>query len=227
MNTLDSLIPEYLRPRVWGHVNLEAAARRTFSADNGINPLIDPVFAESWVEYLHRAMGIDASYGGYMEDRRWMHRQQYMDENNRVHLGIDINGLGGATRISCPVPFRLMDKRHDKDQNGGWGGRVILLHQGEGKYRNYFLVFGHLHESIWDDLIVGETYPAGTNIGSIAFHEHNGNWFPHLHIQAQNPSMPIDFDTLDGYGNIGEIADLIHRYGNPYPNPLEVLDIHR
>ena len=187
-------------------LNLNAEALTTFVAFEP-NPLIDPIFCKHWVEHLHRKNGVKYSYGGYMENRRYLWRQTYLQPDRSIHLGIDIN-VPEFSLVLCPVPFTVLEIFSDTDQNGGWGQRVLVSTE------NGLVIFAHLYGC---QLTVDEHYSSFSCIGSVAPSQFNGGWFPHLHIQGLRSTSLLT--KLDGYS---------HKYAEmekDYPNPLTILGL--
>lgn len=184
----------------WGKLDF---GKESLAVTDEPNPFLDPKFCGEWAEKLHKRDGIDFSYGGYLEDRSNLWRGHYMKPDHAWHLGIDYNVPVG-TPIHLPFNAPLIASVMDRDQNGGWGGKLIF------KRLDKFLIIGHLAK---EGLAakVGMNYSAGSIVGRIGATEENGNWFPHLHVQGvAGRNEPRE---VDGYGKLysGIEAD--------YPNP--------
>jgi hypothetical protein len=188
-------------------IDLDAEARRTFLPTE-INPLVDSLFCAEWIDLLRRQRIVSYTHGGYLEDRRFLWRGSYLSPQASVHLGVDVNVAAG-TPIFCPVPFSVEHRWHDPDQQGGWGGRMIV---GIGQA---YLIFAHLELNAMLDK--GRTYPAGTRIGNVAKSDRNGNWFPHLHLQGLRDLKRLD--KIDGYGPANAANSVV------YPHPAKVLGL--
>ena len=199
-----------------GVVNLDTAARRLYgvAADASINPLLDPGVAQAMVDTLHRELGVEWSYGGYLEDRAFLLRGTYLDEQaGYLHMGIDCNTPPG-TVVATPFEGEVVDLFDDRDERQGWGPRVIVA---TGEPRAPYLVFGHLGPHRHS---VGTRLQAGESVGEIAPPPFNGFWFPHLHLQilserAFRRHAETRFLNLDGYGHPIDRAELIEDYPDP------------
>lgn len=192
------LFPE-LSDRRWMPINLDEHARHWMHRGDK-NPLLDPQTCADWVNSLHAEYDVEFSYGGYMEDRSFLWRGHYMLPGAAWHLGIDYNVPQG-TAVHLPVDADLITSELDTDQNGGWGGRLIF------RVGKYYLILAHL------TAMVRETrkYKAGDLVGLIGTFPDNGNWFPHLHVQAVNAGLG-SISTIDGYSRLyGGIENEIPR----------------
>lgn len=186
-------------------ISLDKEARKMFNQAEP-NPLADPGFCAAWVEYLSRTHGNRFTYGGYMEDRRFLWRNTYLTPPHTTHLGVDVN-LPMGTPIVCPIEFELLEAFYDGDQNGGWGGRVLV------ETKHGLVLFAH----IVTGLACKKYYRGNTIVGYIADQSCNGGWYPHLHVQAINDIRLMK--NLDGYSRM--YKDI----RKDYPNPLPLLGI--
>jgi len=187
-------------------------------ADPAVNPLLDPQICQRMVAECHRARGVDWSYGGYFEDRRRLWRGSYLAvRGGFLHLGVDFNvpqGTWVATVEEALVT--LVDE--DADLDGGWGPRVFLKPLTARRLR-IVQVFAHLQGVRVE---AGERLAAGTVFAEVGGPPRNGNWHPHLHVQAiREPCFQAilleRFDELDGYGHQDERAALRQTFPNPLP----------
>jgi murein DD-endopeptidase MepM/ murein hydrolase activator NlpD len=188
---LDPLISRLFRLNNvrWGYLNLNELAAADFSAVNP-NPLIDPTTCNQWLVKKHEVQKVTLSYGGYLENRKDLWRGHYLSADNAIHLGVDYN-VPEKTKVFCPEEATVAETWWDPDQNGGWGGRVILKNRKSGMY----LVLAHLAP----DFLVktGDVVHRGSPIGVVGGAKINGGWFPHLHAQAMHELVA----GFDGYGN--------------------------
>lgn len=193
----------------WSEVNLNKEAMAVQPAKQIRNPFLDPEICNSFVKYVTKLHEVDYTYGGLYEDRSYIWQGSYLKPDSSIHLGIDINVPFG-TSISCPVDFKVVDIFIDPDNQGGWGGRIIV------ETKNGLVLFGHLEISSASlRLAAGGKNPAGTMLGFVAASTRNGGWYPHLHLQGIDSIKSIS-STLDGYGHISAI--------NKSPNPLMILN---
>lgn len=57
----------------WLQINLDEYTRRNLP-DKYRHLLVYPEFCDQWVRNIHKELGCDYSYGGYLEDRSWLWR---------------------------------------------------------------------------------------------------------------------------------------------------------
>ncbi len=200
------LFPQ-LADRKWGTLDLNALARADFPGPGrarGDNPLNDPEVCRRWVERLHERSGIEFSFGGYLEDRSHLWRGHYQEATGRfVHLGVDYNVPAGI-EVFAPCPLVVQEVQADPDQDGGWGGRVIL----RVPWSDLLVILAHLeHDPLPSD---GAVLESGARIGIVGRAGVNGGWFPHLHVQCIRGDLPED---LDGYACAS--PDLRERFPDP------------
>jgi len=171
----------------WVEINLNEHAKNTSLA------LEDPYICAMWVNSLHKKLGVDYSFGGYLEDRSVLWQNHYMD--NHIHLGVDFN-VPVNTVVFSPVAGEVVATWCDPDTNGGWGSRIIIQRE------NVLFVLAHLASVV---VPLGTDVDEGDMIGMVGIPEVNGGWFPHLHVQcvlADNPFLAdgyaaSDMGTLD------------------------------
>jgi murein DD-endopeptidase MepM/ murein hydrolase activator NlpD len=172
------------------------------------NPLLDPLYCNRWMKTVTAIKGATHSYGGLYELRNQMWRGSYITPDKSTHLGIDYN-VPVNQPVYCPVPGRVVDVWFDEDQNGGWGGRVIVEAIGRGVH----MVFGHLRHEGLPYRLLGREIGQGQIVGWIADYEETGGWWPHLHLHCMRGDLPADFRTIDGYG--GFVSGLEQRHPDP------------
>lgn len=196
MKLYHSLFPQ-LKNNKWAEVNLNAIALEYDNSETKVSSEDE----EHWVNQLHKMMGVNHSWGGWMEGRHHLLRHQYnkgVGEDHFWHLGVDYNVPAG-TNVHLPIDAELVYCEMDPDQDGGWGGKLIFKHD-----KCYF-IFGHL-DSIVTEL---KAYKAGEVVAKVGDRTLNGNWFPHLHVQCMR-ELNV---KVDGYS---------HRYKEievDFPNP--------
>ena len=197
-------------------VNLDQAARerRQDSAAGEGNPLLIPEIAQGMIDTLHASRGVAWSYGGYLEDRPTLLKGTYLDTTGGyIHLGIDVNARAG-TPVAAPYDARVESIFDDTPTPSGWGPRLILRPDDTSLP---YLILGHLTPLTSKP---GDRVEAGQRLAEIAPPPHNGNWFPHLHIQQiardkVRPHKEDNYQTLDGYGHPRDLELLRETYPDP------------
>jgi hypothetical protein len=127
----------------YAEVNLNALAERKYGKDrNRPNPLLDPQFCGAFVRQVASSLQVSFTYGGYLEDRRVIWRGHYHSVEAMQHLGVDYNVPSG-TLVAAPQACQVVQAWHDPDQNGGWGGRVVVKLRKRYRSADY-AIFAHL-----------------------------------------------------------------------------------
>lgn len=184
------------------------------------SPLLDPTRCQQFVDGLHARLGVAWSFGGYLEDRSRLWRGNYLEQRGGfIHLGVDFHVPQGTPFVTqCAAAVVLVDD--DGDLDGGWGQRIFLkpdLPSESDTWPAVVLIYAHLQNIAVQP---GSRVPAGTVLAEVGGPPHNGNWAPHLHIQALRYDafariLTEDFDNLDGYGHPDDLAELAELFPNP------------
>jgi hypothetical protein len=156
------------------------------------------------VEKIARELGVDFTFGGWGEDRSHLWRGHYHDPNVMRHLGVDYN-VPAETLVVAPAEMTVINAWPDPDQDGGWGGQLIVKLAKPYRGADY-VIFGHLaHDSL---PAVGKTFAAAEPFAVLGGAHENGGWFPHLHVQCFTQKIydkyALDLTKIDGYGLNGE-----------------------
>jgi glycosyltransferase involved in cell wall biosynthesis len=184
----------HLQRHSWEWVNLNSRLK-IYVRDGLPNPLLNPKFCDKRVQAVANA---DFTWGGYMEDRRDIWRGHYHEPGHTIHLGIDFNVPAG-TPAFLPIGASLIEATYDKDQNGGWGGKLVFRNATD------MFLMGHL-----EDIVTRVTiYRPGSVVGWVAPSSRNGGWYPHLHLQCLTKYEK----NVDGYAKAA--ADLRDRFPDP------------
>lgn len=220
-------VPEYAEKRV-AILDLDQEARDAMSLSSykSVDPraFSEAGFCSKFVEELHRRKGIDASFGGYLEDRGFLWQGTYLGGTDRsLHLGVDFNVPAGAAVVT---PFEGVVVRSDDDtpERCGWGPRLFIECREpdqSGVPARFVYIFAHLASICVGE---GDLVRAGTRIAAIGAPPINGNWYPHLHVQKVRGSVfdhfrATELRKLDGYGLKSEVETLIA----DFPDPLSAL----
>ncbi len=213
------IFPEYAGKK-FGYINLNDEGRNWLAknaarfAGAAKNPLMDPEICQEMVLSVHRELGIDFSYGGWLEDRSSIWKDSYLEEENApIHLGIDVNAPAG-TAIGADFDSTIVRIDDDHPEEGGWGPRIIVKHASAPVY----MIYAHLDRTI--EVKVGDTIKKGDIFARVGTAPYNGNWYPHVHIQTMSPEAYEDavkdnFTELDGYGAVEDLSWLAGRFGDP------------
>lgn len=220
------MFPFLKDPRV-GYVNLNEWARElvpwtlsTLTASdtqaiNMGNPYLDAHVCEAMVEEVHRRLGLNVSYGGWLEDRSILWAGSYLEKEEKfIHLGIDINMKTG-TDVALDYAGTVLQIDDDHPERHGWGPRVFI----QLREHPIILLYAHLSPDL--ACKTGDKLSAGDVFALVGKTSHNGAWFPHLHVQALTTEAWQKFKKnplqLDGYGVRENIENLARLYPDPTP----------
>ncbi len=229
MNNLERDLIEALFPCLNGKVgrslDVNAMALRwvekfpEYNLSGEQDPFKEPGFFQSFIDNMHAEQMIDYSWGGYQEDRSFMHKNTYMkDSGNYLHAGVDISLPAGSPLI---IPFRckLLQTCSDYPVRWGWGP-VLVLESEAAAAKDYYIIFAHLEQI---QVSEGTTVNAGTELARIGRPPFNGDWWPHTHIQIIRKEyyqeLKGDFALLDGYFHPRDLD----KYTWLYPEPMAIL----
>jgi murein DD-endopeptidase MepM/ murein hydrolase activator NlpD len=224
---LGSFIPSHRNSRV-GFLDLDQEARDCLdlAAYRNVDPrsFADANFCARFIDELHKRRNIDASLGGYLEDRAFLWQGTYLGGTDRaLHLGIDFNVAEGSG-VATPFDGVVILIDDDTPDRFGWGPRVFLecyeTEMPKGPVR-YVYIFAHLADIL---VTAGSETTAGQIIAAVGAPPNNGGWFPHLHLQKVRGETfdryrASDLMELDGYGLRSEV----HELERDFPNPLSRL----
>jgi murein DD-endopeptidase MepM/ murein hydrolase activator NlpD len=215
-----------LKNKKSARINLNESAKKWLAKQGNrfsgpcANPFNDPVICTEMVEDLHKELGVDFSYGGYMEDRSFVWRGSYLEEPSTfIHLGVDLNAPRG-TSIAIDFDAEAILVDDDYPEIGGWGTRVVVKH----KMKDVYLIYAHLDRKI--AVKTGDSLSKSQVFAAIGHTPYNGNWFPHVHVQiltktAYDKAMEDDFLELDGYGSSKDM-DLLKK---EFPDPMGFIEV--
>lgn len=224
---LGLLIPSFADKRV-AILDLDHEARAWVTRPN--SSITDPkAFADAsvcaqFVNELHALLGIDASLGGYLEDREFLWQGTYLGGTDRtLHLGVDLNVPAG-TPVVTPFDGKVIRCDNDSPERFGWGPRVFIERTEparEGSSERWVYIFAHLADIRVSE---GDIVNSGDEIAVVGAPPTNGNWHPHLHLQKARGSVFDQFLsqgiwTLDGYGPRSKRDSL----ANDFPDPFSFL----
>jgi murein DD-endopeptidase MepM/ murein hydrolase activator NlpD len=200
-----------------GYVNLNLLAAQWFaqhsSSHEQDNPFLDSANQAALLDAYHSRVGIDYSYGGWLEDRSTVWAGTYLDETRSfTHLGVDLNAPKD-TPIATDHPGYVIRIDDDHPEEGGWGSRILF------RLRDIpiVLIYAHLDPGIL--IKVGDVLGPGDILARVGPTSHNGGWFPHVHVQCLTIEawelFTSDPGSLDGYGNGSSIQKLARLFPDP------------
>lgn len=219
-----------LKDKPFGYVNLNEEAKawrqnnQAQESMTGRNPLLNPTICQAMVHNFHQRLGLVFSYGGWLEDRSTLWRGSYLDaEKKYLHVGLDLN-VPTNTRVAVDLEAEVIRVDDDQDMNGGWGPRVIVKPT-KDLINPVVLLFAHLSRET--RCKVGDVLKAGQVFTSVGKAPENGNWYPHVHVQAIDSTfyeeiLKKDFNQLDGYGLPADAETL----GKIFKDPLNFIRLH-
>lgn len=129
------------------------------------------------IEKYQASHGSIWSFSNYLEYRGALEKYPQMRETQRYyHLGIDINGPIGTT-IYSPWDATVIESKYEPNP-GNYGGLTIL----KPDDKDIYILFGHLAKDHLPN--VGEKIEKYTAFARFGNYTENGQWHPHVHIQA-------------------------------------------
>lgn len=211
-----------LRGKKGGYLNLDLRAQRRLPILQGYSTppkrsifLKPHVCQTELIDRAHKELGLDYSWGGWLEDRSVVWRGSYLQAGNKyIHLGYDFNAPAG-TSVAVDKHCKVVHIDSDTPEEHGWGTRVIVRLLDEPMY----LIYAHVDLLIPTDKLLGTKLKPNDVFATIAPPERNGGWYPHVHVQAMTQEAYEFFKanpaSLDGYGKVGEEAQLARLYPDP------------
>jgi hypothetical protein len=209
----------HLAGKPCSYLNLNDVAHLVRAQARSGNPFLDPSDAKKHIQSMHKLMSVDWSYGGYLERRTTLWEcVPYLERADTfLHLGVDCN-VPEDTEVCTPAPCTVVHIDSDVPEEYGWGTRIIVRLANEPVY----LLFAHLATTGRNR--VGDVLGAECHLGIVGDPQHNGGWFPHLHVQAINSEWwnylsqhKGSFKAMDGYGRFSEWDTLAQKYPDPLP----------
>lgn len=208
--------------RPFGYANLNSVAEEWLQGKNSSqpNPLLDPQISAIMVRTYHGMLGFEWSYGGWLENRRHLHRETYLEKDKKwIHIGIDVNADVG-TVVHAVADGPVVYTGDDSPLVGGWGGHIIQMIPFQES--SHLLLYAHLGGI---KTYPGELLKKGEDIARIGTPSENGHWFPHVHLQLfGEPDMvhgTKDWkkfsDEMDGYVRVEEAAKWARICPDPTP----------
>lgn len=203
-----------IKNKYFGIINLNVEAKKYLeSIEKG--DLLDSNFCQKIVENSAKKLGVDFTYGGWLEDRSFLWGGSYLEKTgNFIHLGVDFN-VPEETKVFAQYDMEVVHLENDYPLKHGWGQMLI----GYVKEDNICILYAHLSKNItWKK---GGSIIIGDLIGKVGNNQENGFWFPHLHVQIITKEYFDEVNSknawgeFDGYGNHREIESIKKRYIDP------------
>lgn len=180
------------------------------------NPNTSTYGQESRKAQLHRRLGLDWYYGGWMEDRTEVWSETYLKLTQKfLHIGVDCS-VKALTPVLAVEDGPVLISATDAPEVGGWGGFVSQQIRFRGE--DMAVIYGHLGVRT---VKTGEYAGKGQIIGYIGTKEENGGWGEHLHIQlVRDVGHVTDWwqfwdKELDGYEKAAELSYWASRCPDP------------
>lgn len=218
-----------LRASRWGYLDMERryrrwSARYSFSVARA-SEVSEPAWFQGLVDDAHNELGLDCSYGGWMESREDMLDHTYLRELDAfVHLGLDLNVPAGAS-VYAGVDGVVEVVDDDTPDAYGWGPRVVLNTVDMRRDKLLRVVYAHLDAESTRGLRVGNVVRADDKIGRVGAPPANGGWWPHLHLQLVSETawtaLRGRLNLLDSYGRLSQM----HQLARDFPDPCSVLTL--
>jgi len=175
---------------------------------NSVDLSIKEAFQE-FIKNEKKILGSLCLWGGYLENRVIYKRSDLFGTDRSFHLGIDI-WLPDKTKIYAPKDAHVIHVAFH-NRFGDYGGTAILRIE----YDNapLYILYGHLSAHI-TNLKQGDLLEKGEHFANLGEWDENGNWPPHLHIQA----IQHFNESNDDFPGVCSFGDLNH-YKKLCPNP--------
>lgn len=164
------------------------------------------------IEQYQSIHGATWSFSNYLEYRGALEIYPQMRENQRYyHMGLDINGPVGTT-IYAPWDATVVES-HYEPKPGNYGGLTILRPDDQDIY----ILFGHLAKDHLPE--AGQKIKKDEAFARFGNETENGNWYPHVHIQAITEKGWNSNWALKGYCTEFDLENL-EEYT---PDPIDFL----
>ena len=124
-----------------------------------------------------------------------------LDETRTIHMAIDLTLPAGAP-VYAPLAATVHGFMEATDRLD-YGPVIVLKHDAAGV--PFYTLYGHLGRASLDGLYIGKPIAAGERVGWLGAAPVNGDWWPHVHFQA-NPF--IHSTNLSGSGRQPRSATL-------------------
>jgi murein DD-endopeptidase MepM/ murein hydrolase activator NlpD len=109
-----------LNNKSFGIINLNVEAQKYLQNIEKVD-LLDSNFCQKLVENSAKKLGVDFTYGGWLEDRSFLWKGSYLEKTgNFIHLGVDYNVPAG-TKVFADYDMEVVHMENDFPLKHGWG----------------------------------------------------------------------------------------------------------
>ncbi len=213
--------PEVMSQRI-GYLNSNEASIRWRKRDierRALCSFADPDVSFAMHDEENKLMGVDWTFGGWLEDRSDIWADTYLKKEKLfLHLGVD-SYVPAGTEVFAVLDGKIVYAGNDTDI-GGWGRHVIQMVLYCDQV--HALIYGHLHKNL--ECKKGDIRK-GQPIGWVGDKHHNGQWAPHLHLQLWGCNVVDVTDWkkfLEKYDGYGKLADR-NLWANICPDPTPLI----
>jgi 4-aminobutyrate aminotransferase-like enzyme/Ser/Thr protein kinase RdoA (MazF antagonist) len=190
-------------------------------ADSPDNPLgLDLTQIDQRIA-LHASSG--PVIGPYLEPRLIYNQPAFRkgahpaSDRRTVHLGVDIFCAAG-TDVHAPLSGQVVFANWCED-DGDYGGVVILQHYIAAGDASFFTLYGHLSKASVESLAVGASLAEGQAFARLGSRAENGHWAPHLHFQ-----LSLQERAAASWPGVAS-ADETDIWQQIFPNPAALLNL--
>lgn len=179
------------------------------------NPFLTPKNTEKLIKLIQDKYDVDFTLGGWLEDRSYIWKNSYLQKEEKfIHLGVDINVPYGE-KIATDFDALVVKIDDDYPLDGGWGTYIVV----KNLPKNVYILYAHLDKEIFCK--EGEELKKGQIFAKVGIAPFNGNWFPHVHVQAITAKYydKIEkenlWEELDGYCSQKELQEVKNNFLDP------------
>ena len=174
--------------------------------------LTDPHSCQAYIDTFLKRNKARVAYGGYLEVRDLYGDKPAFSEGTprNVHLGLDFWAKAG-TKVITPLEGVVHSFQNNSTQ-GDYGPTIVLEHHTVAG--TFYTLYGHLSVESLEDLKKGDTFMAGSVLGTLGTTDVNVNYAPHLHFQLIRDIGPYQGD----YPGVCSVNELEY-YSTNCPNP--------
>ncbi len=174
-----------------------------------------PHVCEGIIQAAHAGLGLAWSYGGWGENRSDIWSGSYLERGAAfIHRGVDFNVPAG-TLVESDNWMDVLYVGNDHPLQGGWGTYVLA----QLRHKPVALLYGHLDQDCM--CREGQLIGPGQAFAKVGTSSNNGQWYPHLHLQALTSEAIelffADIHGFDGYGRVADVSVDLRLFPDPLP----------